>query len=224
MITYTTIIQHIDTNGEERKLVKVILVRHGETDWNRSKRFQGSNSDIQLNQNGCQQAESIALRLKPERIQAIYSSPLQRARDTAQAITRHHQVEVEIEPTLKEIDAAELEGIHLDELGGHLIQLLTGEGQGKSTFKMYGGETLAEVQQRVWSTVQRLVDRHRDGVLVVVSHYFTILTIICSVLNLPPSQIGRLRLGVGSISILTFDERVTRLTLFNDTCHLASTS
>ncbi len=201
-------------------MVKVILVRHGETDWNRSRRFQGGNSDTQLNQNGRQQAESLALRLKPERIQAIYSSPLQRALDTAQAIARHHQLEVKVEPTLNEIDAAKLEGILLEELGERLDQFLIEESRGKSIFKKYGGESLAELQQRVWRTIQRLVNRHHDGVFVVASHYFTIMTIICSVLNLPLSQMGRLRLGAGSISIITFDKQVTRLILFNDTCHL----
>ena len=88
-------------------MVKVILVRHGETDWNRARRIQGGNSDTQLNQNGRQGAESLALRLKPEKIQAIYTSPLQRARETAQAIAQYHQLEVKIEPTLKEIEVGE---------------------------------------------------------------------------------------------------------------------
>jgi len=87
---------------------------------------------------------------------------------------------------------------------------------------MPGGESLAEVQQRAWSIIQRLIGRHSDRVIVVVSHYFVILTIICSVLNLPLSQIGRLRLGVGSISTITFDGEVPRLLLFNDSCHLIS--
>ena len=196
------------------------MVRHGETDWNQSRRLQGGNTDTQLNQEGWQQAESVALRLKPERIKSIYSSPLQRARDTAQAIARYHKVEVEIEPTLREIDAAALEGTPLDELQGHLDQLLTGD---EAIFKSYGGESLAELQQRVWGTIQRLVNKHDKGGLVIVSHYFAIMSIICAVLNLPLSQIGRLKLGAGSISIITFDERGTRLILFNDTCHLAST-
>lgn len=205
-------------------MVKVILVRHGETYWNQSRRLQGGNSDIQLNQNGWRQAESLALRLKPERIQAIYSSPLQRALNTAQAIASHHQIEVKIEPDLKEVDAAELEGIPLAELGTHIDQFLTGESEGKSIFKKYGGESLAELQQRGWGTIQRLVDGHHDGVLVLVSHYFTIMTIICSVLNLPLSQIARLRLGAGSISVVTFDKQATRLILLNDTCHITNTS
>jgi len=201
-------------------LAKVILVRHGETDWNRSRRIQGGNSDTELNQGGWQQAESLALRLKRETVQAIYSSPLQRALDTAKAIAGYHQLPVEIEPSLREIEVGELEGMLITEVGKHLSQLLTMHSQGEELPKMPGGESLTDLQQRVWSTIQRLVAWHRDGVLVVVSHYFSILTIVCSVLNLPLTQIGRLRLNPGSISILTIDEEATRLILFNDTCHI----
>jgi len=204
-------------------LVKVILVRHGETEWNRLRRIQGGNSDTQLNQRGQQQAESLALRLKQEEIQAIYSSPLQRAQDTARAIAGYHQLPVGVEPSLKEIEVGELEGVSIAEVGKHLSQLLIRHSQGEELPKIPGGESLTEVQQRVWGTIQRLVSRHGDGVLVVVSHYFSILTAVCSVLDLPLFQIDRLRLNSGSISILTFDEQATRLTLFNDTCHLAST-
>jgi len=204
-------------------LAKVILVRHGETDWNRSRRIQGGNSDTQLNQRGRQQAESLALRLKQEKIQAIYSSPLQRAQDTARAIARYHQLPVEIELSLKEIEVGELEGVFITEVGKHLSQFLTMHSQGEELPKIPGGESLTGVQQRVWGTIQHLVDRHGDGVLVVVSHYFSILSAICSVLNLPLSQIDRFRLSPGSISILNFDEQATRLILFNDTCHLVST-
>ena len=204
-------------------MVKVILVRHGETEWNRLRRIQGGNSDTQLNQRGRKQAESLALRLKQEEIQAIYSSPLQRAQDTARAIVGYHQLPVGVEPSLKEIEVGELEGVSIAEVGKHLSQLLTMHSQGEELPKMPGGESLTDLQQRVWSTIQRPVAWHRDGVLVVVSHYFSILTIVCSVLNLPLTQIGKLRLSPGSISIVTFDEQATRLILFNDTCHIDGT-
>lgn len=204
-------------------MLKIILARHGETDWNKERRVQGSGSNRPLTETGKQQAESIGSELKRERIQAIYSSPLQRAMDTAQAIARHHQVEMQIEPSLKEIDAGELEGISLTKIGSYLNQLTAREHGYESIHEQYGGESLSEVQQRAWSTIQRLADRHRDGVIVVVCHYFIILSIICSVLNLPISEMGRLKLNVGSISAILFDERGTRLALFNDTCHLVGT-
>ena len=219
-------------------MVRVILVRHGETDWNKLRRVQGGNSDTQLNQRGTEQAESLALRLKQESIQAIYSSPLQRALDTARAIARHQQLEVEVEPDLKELNVGDLEGTPVSMIGKRLDELLTMRNQEAlygttnveslvelrqsawSAIQYLGGESLAELQERAWSTMQRLVKKHPDGVIVVVSHYFVILTIICSVLDLPVSQIGRLRVGESSISTIVFDEEITRLMLFNDGCHL----
>ena len=201
-------------------MARIILVRHGETEWNRSRRIQGSNSNISLNETGRQQAESLALRLKSEPVQAIYSSPLQRTLDTAQAIARHHQLEVQLEPDLREFDLGELEGIKIEDLNKGYREILLINSQGEILPRVPGGESLKEVQQRVWSTVQRLVSQHPDGLIVVVSHYFALLTIICHGLNLPLLEMARLRLDASSMSILTFDGQFPRLLLFNDTCHL----
>ncbi len=213
-------------------MIQVILVRHGETDWNKSLRVQGSGSDTQLNETGREQARELALRLKPKRIKVIYSSPLQRARDTAQVIARHHQLEVQIEPALIELNVGQLEGVSVESLGKRLDELLTMPGRdgvevgaGESVWSKLqhiGGESLAELQQRAWGAIQRMVKDHSDGAIVVVSHYFVILTIICAVLNLPVSEIGRLRLGAGGISTIVFDEPRTYLTLFGDSCHLTA--
>ncbi len=211
-------------------LLQVILVRHGETDWNKSHRIQGGGSDTRLNGTGKEQAAALALRLKPEKIEAIYSSPLKRALDTARAIAHHHQLEIEIEPALREVNVGELEGTPARLLGKRLDELLGMRGQDKtqtavwesvwSKIQHIGGESLAELQQRTWDALKRIVDRHSDGVIVVVSHGFVIVTIICAVLDLPLSQMNRLRVGVGSISTIMFDNQVTRLMLFNDSCHL----
>jgi len=205
-------------------LVSVILVRHGETDWNRVRRIQGSGSDTLLNEKGKQQAESLALRLKAERIQAIYSSPLRRSLDTALPIAQHHQMEVALKPDLRELNLGELEGVSIHDLGKSFDELLITGSQGEVLPRVAGGESLVELQQRAWSAVQCLVSQHNDndGIIVAASHYFTIVTIICSVLGLPLTQISRLRVSPGSISVLVFDEPAPRLTLFNDTCHLTT--
>ena len=201
-------------------MARVILVRHGETEWNRLRQIQGSNSNIPLNKTGRQQAESLALRLKSEPIQAIYSSPLQRSLDTAQAIARHHQLEVRLEPDLMELNLGELEGIKIEELNKSYREILLINSQGEILPRVPGGESLREVQQRAWSAVQRLVSQHSEGVIVVASHYFALLTIICHGLNLPLLEMARLRLDAGSMSILAFDGQFPRLLLLNDTCHL----
>ncbi len=206
-------------------MLQVILVRHGETDWNRERRIQGGNSDTLLNGNGREQAERLGLRLKSEKVQAIYSSPLKRARDTAQEIARYHGLEVHTDAALKELDAGSLEGVTLAELGRRLDELLTLPGSdaaqaAAAEVRRATGESLADLQQRAWDAIQRIVSQHSEGVVVVVSHYFVILTVICAVLDLPLTQVRRLRLGVSGISTIEFEDGIPRLTLFNDGCHL----
>lgn len=193
---------------------RIILVRHGETDWNRELRIQGGSSDTPLNEKGRRQAEDLALRLNRDRIQAVYSSPLKRALETAEAIACYHQLGVVVEPLLREIEAGTLEGVTAGELGKRFSELLTQDGVSK---KIPGGESLTELQQRCWGCIEQISRKHTDGDLVVVSHYFTILSIICSALMLPLSRITRLRLSTGSISVINLNGKEARLELFNDT-------
>jgi len=197
---------------------RIILVRHGQTDWNVERRIQGGGSNPPLNDTGRRQAQNIARRLASETVGAIYSTPLQRGRDTARAIAQHHGLEVHTEPALREIEAGQLEGVTLAELGHHFSKLLVSyDGDKLEYTRAPGGETLPEVQQRGWGVVQRLAAANPDGTLVLVSHYFVILSIICAVLELPLVQVNRLRMDTGSISIVSLNGGQARLELFNDT-------
>ena len=200
-------------------MIKVILVRHGETDWNRLRRIQGGGSNTLLNERGRKQVEYLAQRLREEELQAVYSSPLERALVTARAIAAHHQLEVSIEPSLREIDAGELEGVPVTRMGKHLSQILTMSSQGEAFPRIPGGESLPDVQERAWDTIKRMVSKHPEGTLLVVSHYVVILTIICAALKLPLAQIGRFRLGTGSISAIEFGDELIRLITFNECYH-----
>ena len=192
---------------------RIILVRHGETDWNKEKRIQGGLSNTPLNGLGRKQAEKLALRLRQDDIRAVYSSPLDRSLDTARGIARYHRLEVSIEPSLREIEAGELEGVTTSDMGRRLSELLTQHGVAT---RLPGGESLAEVQRRSWDAVRRLSRQHPDGVIVLVSHYFVVLAVVCSVLGLPLPGIRRLRLSNGSISIISLDGQVPLLERFND--------
>jgi broad specificity phosphatase PhoE len=204
------------------RLVRVILVRHGETSWNKARRMQGGGSDTPLNETGNKQKELIALRLKAEDIQAIYCSPLQRAKETANAIARYHNLEIMVEPALREIDIGEFEGVSVFDIGRQMDEVLTTGYSGETVPTMPGGESLKDVQTRVWSTLLGLVSQYSSGNVVVVSHYFAILSVICSVLNIPMTQIGRFRMNPGTISTVAFDGTVPRLLSFNDSGHLTS--
>ncbi|MFH1662785.1 MAG: histidine phosphatase family protein [Chloroflexota bacterium] len=202
-------------------MARIILVRHGKTDWNKELRIQGGSSDTLLNEEGRRQAENAASRLSQRSIQAIYSSPLKRAMETAKIIARYHNLEVVVENSLREVEAGELEGVTSAELGKRFSEILTQDGV---SYRVPGGESLVDLRRRSWDFIQNINRKHTDGELVVVSHYFAILAIICSALMLPLSSITRFRLSTGCISIINLDEKEARLELFNDTGYLVQFS
>ena len=167
---------------------------------------------------GRKQIESLADSLKKTQISNIYSSPLSRALDTAQAIADHHKLPVQIEPDLRELEVGDLEGITVVELGTDFSQHLTHWREDDGYRKLPGGESLADLQRRVWSAVTRIIGGNDHETVLVVSHYFVILTIICAALDLPLKTVRRFRIKAGSMSILNFDSAPC-LTLLSDTCH-----
>ncbi len=199
--------------------MRLILVRHGETRWNEERRIQGI-GDTELNERGRKQTQYLAQALASENVVAIYSSPLSRALKTARAIARPHNLEVQIEDALKELDAGELDGLTTSEIAAQYGDFLKEWIKGSPTLKMPGGESIAELRDRAWEVIERIIKRYPDGVVIVVSHYFVILAIICQALNLDLVHYRRFRHDVAAISILDFGERGASLLLLNDTCHL----
>ena len=198
-------------------MLKIILVRHGETDWNKIRRIQGGGSNTLLNERGRQQVEWLAGRLCRENLLAVYSSPLERASVTASAIAAKHSLDVSIDERLKEIAAGELEGRTVAEVGKHLSHILLGRLASGELPRIPGGESLEEAQQRGWQFVQGIVKGHREGTIAIVTHYFIIIGVILAALELPLSDINKFRLGTGSLSALDFDVGVVRLSTFNET-------
>lgn len=199
--------------------MKLILVRHGETQWNRENRVVGF-ADIGLNDEGRKQVKKLALALKEERVDAIYASPLSRAWETAQEVARYHDEEVKADDAFKEMDAGELDGLTYEDMRDRYGELIKQWLSEPASVIMPGGESLANVQERAWLAVEKIREKHPDDVVMVVSHNFVILCIICKALGLDLSQFRRLRPHVASISILNIGRRGMSLVLFNDTCHL----
>jgi len=161
----------------------------------------------------------IGLRLKESTIDAIYSSSLIRALETSKAIARFHQLPVQVEYNLRELEVGELEGITLDQLGTDFTDFLIQWRQNGGITKLPGGESLIDLQNRVWQIIQNIIEKYQ-GSVVIVSHYFVILTIICTALNIPLTCLRRLRIQAASISILDFSDSHPCLYRFGDTCHL----
>jgi broad specificity phosphatase PhoE len=199
--------------------LKLILVRHGETYWNKERRVQGGDSDIELNDTGSEQARKLAAFLENEPITAILSSPMQRTIATAKIIASQHQLPVEIVQGLRELKVGELEGMPVSNLTTTFSQFLMQWWQDRGAMKLPNGESLIELQQRAWKVIEGLLEKHKDETVVVVSHYFVILAIIFKALDLPLDCFTKFKVDPSGVSILEFWHFGTRLVTFNDTSY-----
>lgn len=146
----------------------VVLVRHGQTPTTGSV-LPGRAAGLHLADTGVDQAQAVAERLATvERVDAVYASPLERARETARPIGKARGLKVTVERGLQECDFGEWTGRSLKELG-KLPEWATVQ-RYPSGFRFPGGESFREMQVRITGAVARLVERHRGGVVVAVSH------------------------------------------------------
>lgn len=200
--------------------MRLILARHGETEANRDRLALGR-LDVPLNDRGRLQAQALAQALEGVSLAAVYSSPLLRARDTAQAIADVHGLSVEINEGLTEMDVGDMDGLSFEEMRQQypdfLSRWLSAE---VATLRMPGGESLQEVQDRAWDATQRILEPHPDGTVVAVTHNFTIHVLLCRVLDLPISQFRCLRHDLAATSTLDIRDDHAVLVQLNDTCHL----
>lgn len=198
--------------------MRLVLVRHGETRWNAERRIVG-HTEIELNEIGREQAKRLAQAFNKDNVSAVYSSPLRRARQTAEEIARVHNLPVKYVDALKEFDAGEADGLTISEFIRSYGDFFERWTQGEPGLKMPGGESISDLQMRAWPVVERVIEDHPDQDVIVVSHTLTILTIIATALGMDFTDFRRLRLDLASISVLNFGPRVNTLVHFNQTCH-----
>lgn len=150
------------------------MVRHGQTDWNVEKRLQG-HVDIPLNDQGLLEATAVAEELQDQTFDAIYSSPLKRAFDTAQIINEKHQQEIQISSELKEATYGSMEGALVADYHRACKERLVGyqqmSNQERVHFKLVpDAESYFEVYHRVKPVLQQIVEKHAGGQVLVVTH------------------------------------------------------
>jgi len=200
-------------------LLEIILARHGETDWNTERIFRGR-ADVPLNGTGLRQAELLAKYLGRDKIDAVYSSPLQRAVRTAAAIAAPHGLEVTVAAGLNDIDCGEWQGLTVREVGEKYPELYQDWLDTPEQVRFPGGETLEDVRSRVMPFVEDAVVRCGGGRLVFVSHRLVFKVVICSLLGLNNSSVWSFQLDTGGISRFVYDGSRVVLIAHNDTRHL----
>lgn len=201
-------------------MVRIILVRHGQTEWNRNERFRGR-ADIPLNQTGLDQAEAtgkwIAGRWKPV---AIYASPLSRAMQTAQATARHFNLPVHPLPGLIDIDYGEWQGLSTEEARERWQEQVDNWYHHPEKAVIPGGETLQELRNRLMSTLNQVCEKHPEDTVMLVGHTVVNRILLLGTLGLGNDRFWRIRQDTCAINEIEWDGNDFTLVSLNDTCHL----
>ena len=199
-------------------MTEIILVRHGETEWNVQEIFRGR-IDIELNETGIKQAELLAEYLSQVQIEAVYSSPLKRALRTAKAIASYHSLDVETVPGLIDLDYGEWQGLSHQEVKDSYKQLYAEWIRSPHRVKMPGGESLEDVRKRAMSVVNTVVAKYK-GTVVLVSHRVVNKVLICALLGLDNSHFWNIKQDTCGITTFTYENERFILTKHNDTSYL----
>lgn len=198
----------------------ILLVRHGQTEWNRVERFRGQ-YNVELNATGIEQAKKTALGIgKRWQPAAILCSPLKRAVQTAEAIAQVCALTVQPDPGLIDIHYGEWQGLTPDEVREKFPDRLTDWYEHPERAAIPGGERLAEVQGRSMSVLLAAAKQYSDQVIVAVSHTVVNRLVLLRVLGLGIEAFWRLRQEPCAINVIEISPQNFVLGSMNDTCHL----
>ena len=199
-------------------MATLLLIRHGHTDA-AGKRLTGWQPGVHLNDRGRAEADRLVERLDGVRVEAIYSSPLERCRETAAPLAKTRRLSVHIRRRLIDTGYGEWTGRSIAQVRKTKLWR-TVEGV-PSAMRFPGGESLLEVQARAVDEVNRIAQEHPKGIVVVVSHADPIRLVIAHVAGAHADHLHRLVVDPGSITVVALGDGVPRLLRVNDTGDLA---
>jgi broad specificity phosphatase PhoE len=195
------------------------LVRHGETNHNAEERGLGR-ADVPLSSRGRLQASLLAARFARVPVDAVLSSPLQRALEIARAIADHHALAVDVRPELTELDVGDTEGLTYAEIRERFPDFYRAwTGDDPVAVPMPGGESLAELARRLEPLSAELL-AGPDRVAVIVSHNFTLRVLVCQLLGIPVASFRNFRLDLASVTTISIQHGRAAIQALNDVCHL----
>jgi broad specificity phosphatase PhoE len=199
--------------------VNLYLIRHGETAHNRDGRGLGRD-DVPLTPFGELQASALGGRLAAVPLDRVFSSPLGRARQTAEALIGGRGIPVEIRHELIEMDVGESDGLTILEVQERFPQFLAAwRSESCAAVKMPGGESLADVAERLGPFLTELRETPAQAVAVV-SHNFVIKVALCRLLELDLPKFRGLTVDVASLTTVSLRDGRVNVRALNDSCHL----
>jgi len=200
-------------------MTRLLLIRHALNDYVKQRRLAGWISGVHLSEEGREQARKVGERLADVPLAAVFSSPLERAVETAEAIIAHHDLQIQIVDDLGEVGYGEWTGRPLKELAKTDLWKRVQFHPGGVRFP--GGEAIYEVQARVVSALERICAQFDERVVAVVAHADVIKLAVAHYLGLPLDLYQRLSAEPASLTVIQDGPLMPRLIALNDTAHLS---
>ncbi|MBA3029990.1 MAG: histidine phosphatase family protein [Desulfobacteraceae bacterium] len=202
---------------------RIFLARHGQTEWNRSGRFQGR-SDVPLNDEGKEQVRALGLALKSTPFTAIYTSPLSRAMETAERIGAWYpEIPIIKEEGFVEMELADFDGMEARKWMSDHADFAKAWRDNPGCVRMPGpgGECLEDVQARALTALERISQSHPAGsTLLICSHNFVILSILCKAKGISLDKFRELKQDTAAFSVIRLQGKQYSVEIMNERSHL----
>lgn len=202
-------------------MVRFIIVRHGLTDFNRLKKYQGQH-ESNLEPIGIEQAEATAERVAAEyRLDAIYSSDLSRAVKTAEPFARRFSLPINKDAAFREVDVGEWTLQLIADVEKNYPEDIRSYRSAVGEFRFPGGESFEDTAKRAMDGLMKIAEKHDGETVLVVSHGGTIRAMICSLLGYPIKELSRVKpVGNASITVVEYENGQARFILTGERSHL----
>ena len=200
-------------------MTTIYLVRHGQTAWNKEEIFRGR-TDVPLDETGLKQAELVGEYFRETKIGAVYSSPLSRARQTAEGIARIHNLEVETLPGIIDMSFGNWEGHAHQEIRKMDPETYRLWREQPQRVTLPGGEGLDQVRTRAMAALEEVIDKNPGLTVVLVSHRVITKILLCAILGLDNSHFWQIKQDTTAINRIDYMNGLYILSLMNETCHL----
>lgn len=200
-------------------MTKIYFVRHGESEWNIINKVQGQKNSL-LTDNGKEQAEKLANRLKNHNIDIIYSSDLTRAYETAVTIGNKKNMEPIVNKNLQEMNFGIWEGMLFSDIKSKYKEDYLKWVKSPELLEIPEGENIQDLEKRVGKEIKQIIEKHKGQNILIVSHGTALKTMILSLLGISLDNYKNLAMGNVSLSILEVRDYNNVLISYNDTVHL----
>lgn len=198
----------------------LLLVRHGQTAWNKDLHFRGR-ANLPLDETGLNQAEAVARRLAAEfQPAALLSSPLQRARQTAEAIAQATQLNLQDEESLIDLDYGQFSGLSPTEAETKFLELYRAWLNVPHTIRFPAGESLDDVRTRLSDLLGRVANLYPNAQVILVTHQVVCQVLLCHLLGIHNGYFSHFQVDPASLTICQVDGSRGVLVSVNDTCYL----